>query len=115
MEIPNYVPMGSARGRDIKTGEWVYGWHWSNIVDCTKVTHYIKTKNGEDIEVKDIGFFIGNRDNNRVPLFLGDKVEFEFLNTKFEGIICYNCEECAYVIKCGKEEFHFGKIDVYKS
>ena len=31
METPNYVAIGSARGRDIKTGETVYGWHWSVI------------------------------------------------------------------------------------
>lgn len=120
METPNYVAIGSARGRDIKTGETVYGWHWSIIENGFKVTHYIR-KEGisdiskqEDIEVDNVSFFIGYRDMNMVPLFSGDKVKFEFLGMEFEGTIVYSLEECAYVIKCKNEMFHFGKIEVYK-
>lgn len=131
MKIPNYIPIGFCKGYSKDKSEWVYGWHWTKVpYECMAVNesirHYIRVQNNldwglttqEDYEVEpdSIGIYIGKKDKESNPIFLGNKVEIMVRdrlmnnNIKLVGIVCYEVNQCQYVIKTDNNFIYMNDI-----
>ena len=96
------------RGNRVDTGEWVYGYYWTNEVD----NHFIrvtKTETGlfviKDYEVdgKTVGQYTGIKDKNKKKIFEGHTVtatwyDYDEPNHSITGVVKYNENWAAYWI-----------------
>lgn len=110
----NYIPLFSAKGYSKELKEWIYGWHWTEIVSQNNdpINHYIRKENKDyKCDSASIGFYTGAKDKNGIPIFTGDKVVFNDVNNKEKvGIITYSVFDSSYKIKTGTPEWSLGII-----
>ena len=115
MNIPNYLPIGFFKGYSKENEEWVYGWHWtktphSPIVEKdSKVEHYIRVQHNHDwnltsqedylVEPESVAQYIGKKDIDGTPLFLGDTVSFYFMKECHFGQIQFDTRILSYIVK----------------
>ena len=96
MNRPKFVPIGYCKGWSKEKNEWIYGWHWSHLMQAGKdshITHYIRIQKDynfglsyhKDYEVTNCGYYMNIVDCHGVPLFLGDKVLCIYKDKKIIG------------------------------
>lgn len=115
MKIPSYIKIGYAKGYCKETNEWVYGWHWTSVPytcfdEGQKIKHFIRVQINHDwnlteqkdyeVEAKSVGYYIGVKDKNSVPIFLGDRVIFLLDNTSHTGVVGYDTSFARYIVYC---------------
>lgn len=114
MNIPNYLPIGFFKGYSKENEEWVYGWHWtktpySPIVEKdSKIEHYIRVQHNHDwnltsqedylVEPESVAQYIGKKDIDGTPLFLGDTVSFYFMKECHFGQIQFDTRILSYIV-----------------
>lgn len=52
----------------------------------------------DDYEVEGVGIYIGKRDINDRPLFLGDYVKYNLCGMEYKGFLVFHVQKCSYKI-----------------
>lgn len=113
MNIPSYLSIGTVKGFNKEKKEWVYGWHWTEVPytcfdEGQKIKHYVRVQRNLDwnlteqidyeVETDSVSQYIGKKDINGIPLFLGDKIKFYFGNEFHYGRIQFDINTLSYIV-----------------
>lgn len=101
------------RGKDIETGEWIYGSLVQPIGQNPRVyVQDVKTEGvvsffAYDVEESTVGQYVGWQDKNEVDIYEGDVLYFTIFDdndhdTQHKGVVNYDISTC--YVECSEDE-----------